>query len=107
MQYVQVSRGSLTESIGEVGYVEAQPSAALIWNSGGTVADYDLKVGDQVNKDDVLMELGTQLMAKRIACRRNLICCRRACDLKTWSARIPNFKQRCRAVTDCGMDLER
>jgi HlyD family secretion protein len=57
VQYVQVSRGSLTESIGEVGYVEAQPSAALEWQSAGIVASYEIKVGDQVSKDDVLMEL--------------------------------------------------
>ncbi|MDO9545523.1 MAG: efflux RND transporter periplasmic adaptor subunit [Pelolinea sp.] len=57
MQYVQVIRGSITESIGEVGYVEAQPSAVIMWQSGGIVGKYDLKIGDQVKKGDVLMEL--------------------------------------------------
>jgi HlyD family secretion protein len=57
IQYVQVIRGSITESIGEVGYVIAQPSASISWASAGIVGDYDLEVGGQVKKDDVLMEL--------------------------------------------------
>ena len=31
VQYVQVSRGSITETIGEVGNVESQPSAIITW----------------------------------------------------------------------------
>ena len=57
VQYAQVSRGSLTESIGEVGFVKAEPSAALVWKSAGIVADYAVAVGTQVEKDQVLMEL--------------------------------------------------
>jgi len=56
-QYAQVSRGSITESIGEVGYVEAQPSAVITWHSGGVVGEFDLQVGDQIMKDDILIEL--------------------------------------------------
>jgi HlyD family secretion protein len=57
VQYVQVTRGPLSVSVGEVGYVEAQPSAVLEWRSGGIIADYEVRVGDRVSKDDVLMEL--------------------------------------------------
>ncbi len=57
VQYAQVMRGSLTESIGEIGFVKAEPSAALVWKSGGIVADYDVAVGTSVEKDQVLMEL--------------------------------------------------
>ena len=57
VQYVQVSRGSITESIGEVGNVESQPSAIITWQSSGVVGEFDLQVGDQVKKDDVLIEL--------------------------------------------------
>jgi HlyD family secretion protein len=57
VQYAQVSRGSITESISEVGYVEAQPSAVITWQSSGVVGEFDLRVGDQVMKDDVLIEL--------------------------------------------------
>ena len=57
VQYVQVIRGSITEDIGEVGNVEAQPSAVITWQSSGVVGEFALNVGDQVKKDDVLMEL--------------------------------------------------
>ncbi len=57
VQYVQVNRGSITESIGEVGNVESQPSAVITWQSSGVVGEFALNVGDQVKKDDVLMEL--------------------------------------------------
>jgi HlyD family secretion protein len=57
VQYAQVISGSITEGIEEMGYVEAQPSAVITWQSEGIVDDYDLEIGDIVKKDDVLMEL--------------------------------------------------
>ena len=57
IQYAQVMRGSIMESIGEVGFVEAEPSAAVTWKSGGIIADYSVAVGDYVEKDQVLLEL--------------------------------------------------
>ena len=57
IRYVQVSRGSLTESIDVVGTLEAQPSIELAWQSGGIVSPTSIQIGDQVKKDDVLMEL--------------------------------------------------
>jgi len=59
VQVVEVIRGSVTESFGEVGYVEAAPSASLLWKSNGVVAEYDFEIGQEVLKDDVLMELET------------------------------------------------
>ena len=52
-----VSRGSITESIDSVGTVEASPSIELTWDSNGVVKPYDLQIGDQVNKGDVLLAL--------------------------------------------------
>jgi HlyD family secretion protein len=57
IQVVQVSRGSIIESISEVGNVEAQPSAIITWQSSGVVGEFDLQVGDHVKKDDLLIEL--------------------------------------------------
>jgi len=57
MEIVTVSRGSITETVDSYGTLEAQPSITLTWNSDGVVGDYDLNVGDEVQKDDVLMEL--------------------------------------------------
>jgi len=59
MQTIDVIRGSITENLGEVGNVEAEPSASLTWKSSGVIAGFDLQVGDEVQKDDILMELET------------------------------------------------
>jgi len=55
--YTEVLRGSITESIDEVGHVSAQPSAALQWKADGVVGSYSIQVGDTVEKSEVLMEL--------------------------------------------------
>ena len=52
-----VTLGSITETIDSYGTLEAQPSTTLIWNSDGVVGEFDLKVGDKVEKGDVLIEL--------------------------------------------------
>jgi multidrug efflux pump subunit AcrA (membrane-fusion protein) len=52
-----VTFGSITETIDSYGTLEAQPSTTLIWNSDGVVGEFDLKVGDKVEKGDVLIEL--------------------------------------------------
>jgi HlyD family secretion protein len=66
IQYVQVSRGSLTESIDVVGTLEAQPSIVLSWQSGGIVSPISIQIGDQVKKDDTLMELEASSLSTSI-----------------------------------------
>jgi len=56
-QIVAVSRGAIMESIDVVGTLEAQPYIELAWESGGIVSPFDLQVGDQVAKGEVLMDL--------------------------------------------------
>ena len=57
VEYGQVTRGNLTETIDVVGTLEAIPSATLNWQSGGIVDSFDIKVGDKVKEGDVLMTL--------------------------------------------------
>jgi HlyD family secretion protein len=57
MELGTVTLGSITETIDSYGRLEAQPSTTLIWNSDGVVGEFDLKVGDKVEKGDVLIEL--------------------------------------------------
>ncbi len=57
VNYGQVTRGGLTETIDVVGTLEAIPSATLNWQSGGIVDSFDIKVGDKVKEGDVLMTL--------------------------------------------------
>ena len=55
--YMDVTSGAITESIDVVGSLEAVPSITLSWESGGIVSAFDLKVGDKVEKDRVLLTL--------------------------------------------------
>ncbi|MRS04573.1 efflux RND transporter periplasmic adaptor subunit, partial [bacterium] len=57
--YIQykVSRGDITETLDVVGSVQAVPSAVLTWKTDGIVADFSVKIGDQVKTGDILMHL--------------------------------------------------
>jgi len=57
IQYGEVIRGSLTETIDVVGTLQAVPSATLSWESVGIVDVFEVEVGDKISKDDVLMTL--------------------------------------------------
>ena len=52
-----LSRGDLVATIGASGSVRANQSATLTWQTTGTVDQVNVKVGDQVNKGDVLASL--------------------------------------------------
>jgi len=61
-----VTLGSITETVDSFGTLEAQPSTTLVWNSSGVVAEFNLQVGDKVEKDDVLLELEPSSQATSI-----------------------------------------
>jgi HlyD family secretion protein len=52
-----LARGDLTATIGATGSVRANQSATLMWLTTGTVDKVNVKVGDQVNKGDILAGL--------------------------------------------------
>ena len=52
-----LARGDLTATIGATGTVRANQSAVLLWQTTGTVDQVNGKVGDQVNKGDMLASL--------------------------------------------------
>ena len=54
---VEVSRGAIMETVDALGVVSSMPSAALNWQSSGIVSDYGLRVGDVVQKGQVLLTL--------------------------------------------------
>ena len=64
--YASVSKGNITESIDVVGSLEAQPTAQLTWGSGGIVKPFDIKIGDQVKKDDILISLEESSLSSSI-----------------------------------------
>lgn len=64
--YMDVTSGAITESIDVVGSLEAVPSATLSWESGGIVNAFALKVGDIVEKDQILLTLEDSSLASSI-----------------------------------------
>lgn len=66
LEYGEVTRGAMTETIDIVGTLEAIPSAALYWQSGGIVDSFDVEVGDKVSKGDVLMTLTEETLDSTI-----------------------------------------
>jgi len=64
--YMDVTSGAITESIDVVGSLEAVPSITLSWESGGIVSAFGLKVGDTVEKDQVLLTLEDSSLASSI-----------------------------------------
>ncbi len=65
-QTVQVERGAIIETVEEIGVVAAMPSASITWESGGIVSESTLKVGDQVEKGDVLLTLDDSSISPEI-----------------------------------------
>ena len=57
LDFGMVTVGSITETVDSFGTLEAQPSQSLVWNSDGVVGESTVRVGDEVQKGDVLMEL--------------------------------------------------
>ena len=66
VQYASVTKGDLTESIDVVGTLEAQPMVELAWESGGIVSAFNLKTGDKVSKDEVLLTLEDSSLSSSI-----------------------------------------
>jgi HlyD family secretion protein len=64
--YMDVTSGAITESIDVVGSLEAVPSVTLSWESSGIVSQFDLKVGDVVEKDQILLTLEDSSLASSI-----------------------------------------
>lgn len=52
-----VTSVDVSETVEASGSLEAQPSASLLWNTGGVVEDVYVKAGDKVKAGDVLMKL--------------------------------------------------
>ena len=65
-QTAQVERGDITETIEAIGIVAAMPSASITWESGGIVSSSTLKVGDQVEKGEVLLTLDDSSISPEI-----------------------------------------
>ncbi len=59
VESVAVTRGSLTATVSAAGNVSAPSTAALAFSSSGKIAQVAVRVGDQVKKGQLLMQLDT------------------------------------------------
>ena len=66
VEYMNVTSGAIAESIDVVGSLEAVPSVTLSWESSGIVSPFDLKVGDIVKKDQILLTLEDSSLASSL-----------------------------------------
>ncbi len=57
VMYMEVTTGDISESIDVVGTLEAVPSIILSWESNGIISPFEIQIGDQVEKDQVLLSL--------------------------------------------------
>jgi HlyD family secretion protein len=56
-QTVEVGRGSLVATVGATGTVRSRNSATMLWQTSGTVETVSAKVGDRVQRGEVLASL--------------------------------------------------
>jgi len=81
LETVSAETGSLTATVGATGVVRASQTAYLVWQTTGTVADVQARVGDAVAKDDILAELAlTSLSQQVILAQAELVTAQRALD---------------------------
>lgn len=74
-----LQRGELTAIVGATGSVRAAQSAALTWQTTGTVERVNVQVGAQVRKNDVLATLGQASVPQSvIQAQANLVAAQKA-----------------------------
>ena len=57
LQTFTYSKGNLEASVSGTGRVRANQTATLTWATSGTVGQVNVKVGDKLNANDILMSL--------------------------------------------------
>lgn len=65
-QTEQVKRGDLIAIVGATGTVHAEQSAALTWQTSGTIENVNVKVGDLVKEDELLAELKSSSLPQTV-----------------------------------------
>ncbi len=78
-QTMPLQRGELTATVGATGSVRAAQAAVLNWQTSGTVAQVNVKVGDTVKKGDVLASLDMGTVPQNIIqAQANLVAAQKA-----------------------------
>lgn len=81
LQTVALDQGPLAATIGATGTVRANQSATLVWQTSGTVDQVNVRLGDQVGKNDQLANLTqTSLAQNVILAQADLVSAQKALD---------------------------
>jgi HlyD family secretion protein len=81
LQTVSLEEGTLAATIGATGTVRANQSANLLWQTSGTVDEVNVRLGDQVEKDQELSNLTqTSLAQNVILAQADLVNAQKALD---------------------------
>ncbi len=76
-----VTSVNVNETVEASGSLQAQPSATLLWNTGGVVEEVYVKAGDKVKTGDVLMKLKTTTVdASIISAQADLVTAQKDLD---------------------------
>jgi HlyD family secretion protein len=76
-----VTSVNVSETVESSGSLQAQPSATLLWNTGGVVEEIYVKAGDKVREGDVLMKLKTTTVdASIISAQADLVTAQKDLD---------------------------
>jgi HlyD family secretion protein len=65
-QTTPIVRGSLIAQVGETGVVSTNQTAVLTWNTSGTIAAINVKIGDKVEKNQILGSLDINTVPNNI-----------------------------------------
>jgi HlyD family secretion protein len=80
-QTTDVTRGTLTATIGATGNVHANQTSVLTWQTAGTVDTVNVKVGDQVKAGDIMASLSqTSLSQNVVLAQADLVTAQRNLD---------------------------
>jgi HlyD family secretion protein len=70
-QTAPVQRGSLIAQVGETGTVRTNQTAVLSWATSGTIASINVKIGDKVEKNQILGSLDINTVPNSILLAQN------------------------------------
>lgn len=65
-QTATIERGNLTATVGATGTVRAQQTAAVAWQTTGTIDDVNVKIGDEVEAGEVLASLSKSSLPQNV-----------------------------------------
>jgi HlyD family secretion protein len=81
LRTVEIERGSLINSIGTTGWIRANQSSSLLWQTSGIVEDVHIQCGDRIQKGGLLATLAlSSLPNNLILARANLVNAQNALD---------------------------